>query len=141
MENAYNKCLIWLKLLWKRCVKMQSLKFLIDDFKGWSKLDYAWLFIACLSIIGITLMMGGSTISIISAIANVVCVILVAQGKLSNYVWGTVGVITYAYLAFTWGGILVRHSLMRYTIYQCSLLDSISGLKIHKILITLKHER
>jgi nicotinamide mononucleotide transporter len=30
-------------------------------------------------------------------------VILVAQGKLSNYVWGTVGVITYAYLAYTWG--------------------------------------
>jgi nicotinamide mononucleotide transporter len=47
--------------------------------------------------------MGGSTISIISALANVVCVILVAQGKLSNYIWGTVGVITYAYLAYTWG--------------------------------------
>ena len=31
------------------------------------------------------------------------CVILVAQGKISNYVWGTVGVITYAYLAYTWG--------------------------------------
>ena len=79
------------------------MNFLIDDFKGWNKLDYGWLFLACAAIIGITLMMGGSTISIISALANVVCVILVAQGKLSNYIWGTVGVITYAYLAYTWG--------------------------------------
>jgi nicotinamide mononucleotide transporter len=82
---------------------MSTLSFLIDDFKGWSKFDYSWLALASFAIIGITLMMGGSYISIISALANVVCVILVAQGKLSNYIWGTVGVITYAYLAFTWG--------------------------------------
>lgn len=79
------------------------MNFLIDDFKGWNRLDYGWLVLACISIIGITLMMGGSIISIISALANVVCVILVAQGKLSNYIWGIVGVITYAYLAYTWG--------------------------------------
>jgi len=84
-------------------MEYNNMNFLIDDFKGWNKLDYGWLFIACVAIIGITLMMGGSTISIISALANVVCVILVAQGKLSNYIWGTVGVITYAYLAYTWG--------------------------------------
>lgn len=76
---------------------------LVGDFKGWSKLDYSWLFIACFSMIGITLMMGGSTISIISALANIVCVILVAKGKISNYAWGVVGVVTYAYLAYTWG--------------------------------------
>lgn len=82
---------------------MYNTKFLIDDFKGWSLFDYAWLVVACTSIIFITLMMGGSTLSIISALANVVCVILVAQGKLSNYVWGLLGVITYAFLAYTWG--------------------------------------
>lgn len=79
------------------------MNFLVDDFKGWSKLDYSWLLISTLSIILITSAMEGSNISIISAIANVVCVILVAKGKLSNYVWGTVGVITYAYLAYSWG--------------------------------------
>lgn len=82
---------------------MSALSFLIDDFRGWGKFDYGWLALASFAIVGITLMMGGSTISIISALANVVCVILVAQGKISNYVWGTVGVITYAYLAYTWG--------------------------------------
>jgi len=76
---------------------------LIDDFKGWSKLDYGWLLTAVLSITIITLMMGGSTISIVSAIANIVCVVLVAKGKVSNYAWGVIGVITYAYLAYTWG--------------------------------------
>jgi nicotinamide mononucleotide transporter len=80
-----------------------NISFLWNDFKGWQKQDYTWLMIASLSIIGITLLMDGSVISIISALANVVCVILVAQGKLSNYVWGTVGVVTYAYLAYTWG--------------------------------------
>jgi len=82
---------------------MSALNFLIDDFKGWKPFDYTWLTLACAAIVGITLMMGGSTISIISALANVVCVILVAQGKLSNYIWGTVGVVTYACLAYTWG--------------------------------------
>lgn len=33
------------------------MNFLIDDFKGWNKLDYGWLFLACAAIIGITLMM------------------------------------------------------------------------------------
>lgn len=80
-----------------------SISFLWDDFKGWSKLDYIWLLTASLSIIGITLLMDGSVISIVSALANIVCVILVAQGKLSNYIWGLVGVVTYAYLAYTWG--------------------------------------
>jgi len=79
------------------------MNFLVDDFKGWSKLDYSWLLISTLSIVLITMAMGGSTISIISAIANIVCVILVAKGKLSNYVWGIVGVITYAYMAYNWG--------------------------------------
>ena len=79
------------------------MNFLVADFKGWSKLDYSWLLISTVSIVMITLAMGGSNISIISAIANIVCVILVAKGKLSNYVWGTVGVITYAYMAYNWG--------------------------------------
>lgn len=79
------------------------MNFLVDDFKGWSKLDYGWLLISTISIVLITMAMGGSTISIVSAITNVVCVVLVAKGKLSNYVWGIVGVITYSYMAYTWG--------------------------------------
>ena len=79
------------------------MNFLVDDFKGWKRLDYAWLISACTAITLITLSMGGSYISIIRAIANVVCVILVAKGKISNYAWGLVGVVAYAYLAYTWG--------------------------------------
>jgi len=75
----------------------------VNDFKGWGKVDYAWLLTATTSITAITLAMGGSTLSIISALANSVCVILVAQGKVSTYLWGTVGVVTYAYLAYVWG--------------------------------------
>lgn len=106
---------------------MYNTKFLIDDFKGWSLFDYTWLVIACTSIIFITLMMGGSTLSIISALANVVCVILVAQGKLSNYVWGLLGVITYAFLAYTWG---YYGETFLNTIYQCSSLASTYGTRI-----------
>jgi len=82
---------------------MNKLNFVVDDFCGWSKFDYSWLLIACFSITAITVSMDGSLLSIVSAISNVVCVILVAQGKVSNYLWGTVGVITYAYLAWQWG--------------------------------------
>lgn len=79
------------------------MNYLVDDFRGWHTFDYVWLLFSITAITIITLMMGGSTISIISAIANIVCVVLVAKGKISNYVWGIVGVITYAYLAYTWG--------------------------------------
>lgn len=80
-----------------------KLNFLWEDFVGWTNLDYLWLFVANATIIVAALWMGDNLFGIFSAVTGTVCVILVAKGKLSNYVWGTVGVLTYGYLAYTWG--------------------------------------
>lgn len=39
-------------------------------------------------------------ISPISAITGIICVLLVAKGKITNYAWGIVNVITYSYISF-----------------------------------------
>ena len=42
-------------------------------------------------------------ISPISAITGIVCVLLVAKGKISNYVWGLINAIAYGYISYKCG--------------------------------------
>lgn len=42
-------------------------------------------------------------ISPISAVTGIVCVLLVAKGKITNYVWGLINAITYGYIAYKCG--------------------------------------
>lgn len=72
---------------------------LVSDFKGWSKGEYAWLLVAVIATAIASY--GGSWLDFTAAITNVVCVILVAKGRVSNYVWGLVGVLTYGWVAYS----------------------------------------
>lgn len=72
---------------------------LISDFKGWSKGEYVWLLAAVVATAIASY--GGSWLDFTAAITNVVCVILVAKGRVSNYIWGLVGVLTYGWVAYT----------------------------------------
>lgn len=77
---------------------------LYNDFKGWRITEYLWLAVA-LAIISIA-SIGSSPLDFMAAITNVMCVILVAKGKISNFVWGLVGVLTYGFAALAaslWG--------------------------------------
>lgn len=76
------------------------IKQLMQDFKNWNKFDYFWLIFATTMVASISIYLGDTWLGIMSAIVNILCVILVAQGKISNYVFGTVGVLTYGYIAF-----------------------------------------
>lgn len=71
-----------------------------DDFKGWAAVDRVWLTVAVGAILASTLLMESAPIDIVTALANVVCVLLVAKGRLSNFYWGLIGVIGMAYVAF-----------------------------------------
>jgi nicotinamide mononucleotide transporter len=85
--------------------------------KSWSKFEKIWLFSFLITVVGATIYfsIGGTdwaswksvllnwVISPVSAISGIVCVVLVAKGKLSNYAWGVVNCITYGYVAYMSG--------------------------------------
>jgi len=77
----------------KRSRKMDKLK----NFKSW---EIGWMILANAVILGVSIYMGDDVLSIIASLTGVMCVILCGLGKVSNYFWGTVNVILYAYVAW-----------------------------------------
>lgn len=85
--------------------------------KNWSKFEKIWLASFLTIVVGATIYfsIGGTdysnlksillnwVISPASAISGIVCVVLVAKGKLSNYLWGVVNCISYGYVAYMSG--------------------------------------
>lgn len=72
-----------------------------EDLLGLDLFGKLWIGVAFFGTLFISLYMGDSWIGIVSALTNILCVILVANGKISNYFWGLIGVVAYAYVAFT----------------------------------------
>lgn len=68
------------------------------DFKGWSwgELSYLVLALVVVCVGSYT----GSPLEFAAALTNVLCVLLVAKGRISNYYWGLAGVILYAIVAY-----------------------------------------
>ncbi len=74
---------------------------LVGDFKGWKKAEYTWLSLALVTIIVLCYMWQSRLIDYVSSIAGVLCVVLVAKQKTSNYIYGFINVLLYAYIAYT----------------------------------------
>lgn len=87
-------------------------------FKGWSKFEKIWIVIFSALILGTTVVsnvMAKVPLSLtstsllnwivapLSALTGIICVVLVAKGKISNYGWGLINVVTYAYIAWKAG--------------------------------------
>lgn len=68
--------------------------------KNWRKTDVAWLCVATVTILTLSVYWHDSLIAIIAALTGVVCVILTGKGKLSSYIFGLVNVLFYAYIAW-----------------------------------------
>lgn len=69
----------------------------LKNFKSW---EIGWMILANAVILGVSIYMGDDVLSIIASLTGVMCVILCGLGKVSNYFWGTVNVILYAYVAW-----------------------------------------
>ena len=80
---------------------MKYLTNIYTDFIGWTKLEYAWLFIAVSAVFVTTLLDTVDPIIVLASLSNILCVILVAKQKISNYYWGLIGVLSYAYVSYT----------------------------------------
>lgn len=68
------------------------------DFTGWSKTELGYLALALVVVcIG---SWSASPLEFTAALTNVVCVLLVAKGRISNYYWGLAGVVLYSIVAY-----------------------------------------
>lgn len=77
--------------------------FIQEECSNWQKKEVAWLVVATLVIIGVSLAWGDSLLGIISSVSGVFCVILVGKGKISNHFFGIIGVTLYGFIAFDQG--------------------------------------
>lgn len=80
---------------------MNKLKaFVKTELTGWKPLEVAWLAIATVVILGLSIYWKDTVVGIISALTGVWCVVLTGKGKVSNFLFGIVNVILYAYISF-----------------------------------------
>ena len=70
------------------------------EFTGWKRWQVLWLVFANLTILGVSLYQGDTWIGIAASVTGVFCVVLCGMGRVSNYVFGTINVILYAYIAW-----------------------------------------
>ena len=70
------------------------------EFSGWKKWQIIWLIFANAIIIGVSKYLGDTAIGILASMTGVTCVILCGMGKVSNYFFGTINVLLYAFVAW-----------------------------------------
>lgn len=69
----------------------------------WTTFEKVWLAIFTAVSIYLFFTWGDSLIGLISSITGMICVVLVAKGKISNYYFGIIQTGTYAYISYTYG--------------------------------------
>lgn len=69
-------------------------------FVGWTAFERVWLLLFCSTAVYVFLAMGGTTLELVASITGMITVVLVAKGRISNYYFGLVNTVLYAYLAY-----------------------------------------
>jgi nicotinamide mononucleotide transporter len=72
-------------------------------FKDWTLFEKVWLGIFTAVNIYLFFAWGDSLLGLISSLSGMLCVVLVAKGKISNYYFGLIQASTYAYISYTYG--------------------------------------
>ncbi|MBP5696138.1 MAG: nicotinamide mononucleotide transporter [Treponema sp.] len=70
------------------------------EMNGWKKWQLLWLVLATFVILGVSIYQKDSWIGILASVSGVICVIFCGMGRISNYLFGTVNTILYAYIAW-----------------------------------------
>lgn len=76
------------------------MNYLKKYFSDWTLYEKLWLGLSTVIILGLSYYWKDSTIGVIASITGIWCVVLVAKGRISNYLFGIVNVLTYAYVAY-----------------------------------------
>src|SRR5690606_26178752 len=72
-------------------------------FEDWSLFEKSWLLIFTAINIYLFFAWDDTLLGLISSLSGMLCVLLVAKGKISNYYFGIIQTSTYAYISFTYG--------------------------------------
>lgn len=75
-------------------------EFIKRELSGWKKLEIAWIVIATIVMLGLSIYLKDTVIGIVSALTGIWCVILTGKGKISSYIFGMVNTLLYAYIAY-----------------------------------------
>lgn len=70
--------------------------------KDWTKFEKVWLLIFTAVNLFLYIKWKDSLLGLTSSLTGMLCVVLVAKGKISNYYFGIIQVSTYAYIAYTY---------------------------------------
>lgn len=71
--------------------------------KDWTTFEKLWLIIFTLINIYLFFAWDDTILGLITSISGMLCVVLVAKGKVSNYYFGIIQTGTYAYIAYSYG--------------------------------------
>lgn len=81
----------------------------------WSAFEKAWLTIFTATSLTICYATGDSLLGLITSLTGMLCVVLVAKGKISNYFFGIIQTSTYGYIAYTYQ--LFGETMLNWCIY------------------------
>lgn len=81
-------------------MKEKMSQYLKGEFSGWGKFEVLWLAVASFVILALSLYWKDNIIGILSAMTGVWCVVFTGKGKRSSFIFGTINVVLYAYIAF-----------------------------------------
>ncbi|MEK3887983.1 nicotinamide riboside transporter PnuC [Bacillus sp. FSL K6-3431] len=72
-------------------------------FGKWTLFEKIWLTTFTVITIYLFFALKDSLLGLVSSLTGMLCVVLVAKGKITNYYFGIVNTLTYGYLAYTYG--------------------------------------
>ena len=72
-------------------------------FKEWTRFERIWLLLFSIVNVFLYLKWDSGLIGLISAMSGMLCVVLVAKGKISNFLFGVINTATYAYISYGYG--------------------------------------
>ena len=75
------------------------MKFLRD----WTMFEKAWMFAFTIINVYLFFAWDDTLLGLITSISGMLCVVLVAKGKISNYYFGIIQTATYAYISYGYG--------------------------------------
>jgi nicotinamide mononucleotide transporter len=76
------------------------MELLKNTFKGWTFFEKTWITIFTIINIYLFFAWKDSVIGLITSLSGMLCVVLVAKGKIFNYYPGIINVVLYAYLSY-----------------------------------------